>query len=343
MARDSDAGVALMRSAERDETPLRSDAARARSESALSGWLQLLSAAGFSGVVARSVVHPMDTLRTRMMAGDARGSLAATARSLWRAHGVRGFYRGFGVTITVQAPAVATYLTTYDAAKLWLVDTRAPGLGASSALTHLLAALAAESVSAFFWCPMEVVKQRIQLRSDAALSTAKVVRDLLAHEGPSALFRGYGLTLGVFGPYAMLYFVCYEKCKQLASTAINEPLDAVVSSADRATVTTLSSGTVLCCAAGSAAIAAAATTPLDVLKTRIQTQDDVTLRAISAASPQSGAPRAWSAAQAVVRESGLRGLFRGLSARVLWITPQTAITMTAFEAFKRRLANLRSE
>ncbi|GJD07834.1 Mitochondrial substrate carrier family protein E [Galdieria sulphuraria] len=59
---------------------------------------------------------------------------------------------------------------------------------------------------------MEVLKQRVQVRSQQSNSFA-ALGDLLKYEGPKALFKGYFLTLGVFGPYSMIYFVCYEHFK----------------------------------------------------------------------------------------------------------------------------------
>ena len=81
-------------------------------------------------------------------------------------------------------------------------------------LIHMAAGLTAESVSAVFWVPMEVLKQRMQVGGQMR-GAAEVLRDLLRREGPRALFKGYALTVGVFGPYAMVYFVGYERFKLL--------------------------------------------------------------------------------------------------------------------------------
>ncbi|KAA8494923.1 Mitochondrial substrate carrier family protein E [Porphyridium purpureum] len=316
-----------------------------------SQWVQLLFAAGTSGVVARSFVHPMDTMRAKMMAAGAGATdsarslgLAHVCRATYLKEGMRGFYRGFGVTVTVQAPALATYLTSYDYAKQQLTRTDGLGLGLNfhphSAWTHLACGLIAETISAVFWVPMEVVKQRVQVRQERVSSLA-VLKDLLRYEGPSSLFRGYGLTVGVFGPYAMLYFMFYERMKLYHAQRNGCRVDQ------------LSTGPILSSAAASAALSAAATTPLDVIKTRIQTEGDILLRdggatggtstgdghrnaAAGAASHPSGTrSSAASVMRRIIAEQGLRGMFRGLSARVLWISPQTAISMTCFETAKQ--------
>lgn len=357
----------------------------------------LLAASAAAGVLSRCVVHPLDTIRARMMvarapaAGAAAAAapsgcvpppppaaprgLLATARSIAAADGARGFYRGLSVSAAMQAPAVATYLSTYDGAKAALAARvaaawpAAAGGGGAAAVaahpaTHLAAGVVAEAVSAVFWVPMEVLKQRAQVRGGggADATAAGVLRDLLRAEGARGLFRGYALTVGVFGPYSAIYFVAYERGKRGWAAALERR-------GGRPAGTPLPLYAVVSAAAASGAVAAAATSPLDVVKTRIQTQGDVGGRAGGATAGRVGAaggatPPAAAAAAAtttpttaaaaapppggaytstahavrrIVAEEGARGLCRGLTARVLWIMPGTAITMGAFETLKARL------
>eukprot|EP00190_Bangiopsis_sp_CCMP1999_P001330 CAMPEP_0198729956 /NCGR_PEP_ID=MMETSP1475-20131203/21959_1 /TAXON_ID= ORGANISM="Unidentified sp., Strain CCMP1999" /NCGR_SAMPLE_ID=MMETSP1475 /ASSEMBLY_ACC=CAM_ASM_001111 /LENGTH=259 /DNA_ID=CAMNT_0044492687 /DNA_START=98 /DNA_END=877 /DNA_ORIENTATION=+ len=244
-------------------------------------------------------------------------TVRSAINAIVRRDGFRGLYRGFGVTAAMQAPGVATFLTTYDVSKAKLVQLT--GASPMSPLVHLVSGLAAEAVSAVFWVPMEVLKQRAQLR-DASASSIFALRDLVRHEGFSALFRGYMLTIGVFGPYSMIYFASYEQWKHTFCRRLNAE-----------TPRDLPTPAILASAAASGGIAAAATTPLDVVKTRIQTQGDVALKdARHYAST-------WEALRRILAEEGARGLCRGMAARVFWIMPQTAITMSTFERLKNLL------
>jgi solute carrier family 25 iron transporter 28/37 len=88
-------------------------------------------------------------------------------------------------------------------------------------------------------------------------------------------------------------------------------------------------------------MAAALTTPLDRLKTRLQTQGlgmvqcDVigsTCPKIEAAAPKySGLSDAF---RSIVREEGYAGLFRGIGPRLMTHTPSVAISWTVYEAMK---------
>lgn len=216
-----------------------------------------------SGLLARCFVHPMDTVRTRIMASNtsSRLSVIGTLRDVTARDGFRGLYRGFGVTAAMQAPAVATFLTTYDVSKAKLASMT--GLSTSSPLIHLTSGLVAEAVSAIFWVPMEVLKQRAQLR-DIHASSLTAFRDLLRYEGIRSLFKGYVLTVGVFGPYSMLYFLSYEQWKRASCRLLHKQ-----------TPRDLPTPAILISAAASGGFAAALTTPLDIVKTRLQTQDDI--------------------------------------------------------------------
>lgn len=277
--------------------------------------VSLLLASAFAGTLSRSIVHPLDTLRSRLMVStSATSNLQKALSEVIRTDGLKGLYRGFGISVAMQAPAVATYLSTYDYSKYNISSQT--GISDKNPFIHLGSGLIAETVSAVFWVPMEVIKQRAQVRTGgmAVASSAVIARDLLAHEGPRALFKGYGLTVGVFGPYSMIYFVAYERLKQIAGKASR--------------TSELSTGAVATSAALAGAVAAAFTTPLDVVKTRLQTQGDIARGGVQ------GYNGTWDACKMIARQEGAKGFLRGISARVLWIMPGTAITMSTFEFLK---------
>lgn len=309
----------------------------------------LLLASAASGCLARIFVHPLDTIRSRLMVSTSKtASFNSVASTLLKSDGFRGLYRGFGISVTMQAPAIATFLTSYDWAKANISNPSTPYFTSTSPLVHLVSGLVAETVSAVFWVPMEVVKQRAQVRRGtlSAATSTTIVRDLLRHEGPRALFKGYGLTVGVFGPYSMLYFMAYERFKADAACFIFD---------DRHATNRLSTAAVAVCAGSAGGIAAACTTPLDVIKTRLQTQGDIVMGTDTGAASSSNGKTGtvastrklgnssqqhqmyrstWHAARSIAVQDGLSGFFRGMSARVLWIIPSTAITMSTFEFLK---------
>lgn len=130
-------------------------------------------------------------------------------------------------------------------------------------------------------------------------------------EGLSAFYVSYPTTLSMTVPFTALQFLAYESI----STTMNpskayDPLTH--------------------CSAGAVAggFAAALTTPMDVVKTMLQTRGTATdpeLRNVSGFM---------AGAKLLHRREGFRGFFKGVRPRVITTMPSTAICWSAYEACK---------
>lgn len=137
-------------------------------------------------------------------------------------------------------------------------------------------------------------------------------------EGLSAFYRSYTTQLTMNVPFQVLHFMTYEYLQELLNPHRQyNPSSHMLSGA----------------LAG--AIAAAATTPLDVCKTLLNTQES---GALTSSSPNKGAHGQISglahAFQTVYRLGGLKGFFKGVQARVIYQMPSTAISWSVYEFFK---------
>lgn len=96
-------------------------------------------------------------------------------------------------------------------------------------------------------------------------------------------------------------------------------------------------------------VAAAVTTPLDRLKTRLQTQGLGTVHCdlIGTSCPKIDATPKYNglsdAFRSIVREEGYAGLFRGIGPRLMTHTPSVAISWTVYEAMKLWLSSSLSQ
>lgn len=287
-----------------------------------------------SGMIARIPLHPLDTIKARIQVQTAGN---VELRAILAGMSAASFYRGFPIAFLGSAPASVLYFSTYEITKRW-ADRSIPT--APSALVHLSAGMLAEAVSCVLWVPIDLIKERQQVQGAAQglpgggggprASGASLVRDILRSEGIAGLYRGYAATLASFGPFSALYFAFYENLKADAERATQTPHG-----------TLLPLPWQVACASGAGASAAVLTSPLDLVKLRLQVQRG---------APGSTAPLPWGAryrgmldalAEIVRREGGVRALFRGVGARVAFHTPSTALYMTLFEtcrdAFARAL------
>jgi ornithine carrier protein len=83
---------------------------------------QRLTAGACAGMSYNFVFYPADTIKSRMQTEDLRRTLKAgdrsfwsVGRALWKSHGLKGLYRGCGITVARAAPSSALIFTVHDA------------------------------------------------------------------------------------------------------------------------------------------------------------------------------------------------------------------------------------
>jgi hypothetical protein len=230
-----------------------------------------------------------------------------------------------GIATLGSAPGVALYLTTYQMS-LKLCDKWMPGTS-SHPVTHLVCGFIAEAVSCVFWVPVDVVKERLQAQPPTLAGRYKGsidgVRTVIRNEKFSGLYRGYLSTLASFGPFSAVYFMIFEALKKYFLCGTNGSFSQV-----------------LLCAALANAAASVITNPLDLVKTRLQVQRSVLT---VAGTPLVSKSFSFSyngmvnGLGDIVRREGMSGLWRGSIARVLFATPNAALTMALFDMFQQRV------
>lgn len=162
-------------------------------------------------------------------------------------------------------------------------------------------------------CRKTVIKQRMQIAESAKLyrSMTDCAKYVYKNEGIKAFYVSYPTTLSMTVPFTALQFLAYESI----STSMN-PTKAY----DPFTH----------CVAGAVAggFAAALTTPMDVIKTMLQTRGsahDAELRTVNGFM---------AGCRLLFKREGAKGFFKGVQPRVLTTMPSTAICWSAYEASK---------
>lgn len=146
-------------------------------------------------------------------------------------------------------------------------------------------------------------------------------RDIYQKESPRALFKGLGPTLVGVVPARSINFFTYGNGKQIIANKFNNGLEA--------------SWVHLCAAACAGIVTGTATNPIWVVKTRLQlAQHD---GAVVTAS-QSRFGSSWDMIRKIMREEGVRGFYKGLSASYLGVTEGT-IQWVLYERLKKLTAS----
>lgn len=82
---------------------------------------QILFAGAVAGMNYNFLFYPADTVKSRMQTEDifaAKGkknTFFTVGREVWKSQGVRGFYRGCGITVARSVPSSALIFTIHDA------------------------------------------------------------------------------------------------------------------------------------------------------------------------------------------------------------------------------------
>uniref|UniRef100_A0A2K5F0I8 Solute carrier family 25 member 18 n=1 Tax=Aotus nancymaae TaxID=37293 RepID=A0A2K5F0I8_AOTNA len=195
---------------------------------------------GVAGLVGVTCVFPVDLAKTRLQNQHGKAMYKGMIDCLMktaRAEGFFGMYRGAAVNLTLVTPEKAIKLAANDFFRQLLMEDA----------HHQGPASVPSSSRSYTTGPASTHK-----RPSAAL----IAWELLRTQGLAGLYRGLGATLLRDIPFSVIYFPLFANLNNLG---FNE-LAGKASFAHSFT-----SG----CVAGS--IAAVAVTPLDVLKTRIQT------------------------------------------------------------------------
>ncbi|KAK2530529.1 Slc25a28 [Columba guinea] len=313
-------------------------------------------AGAVAGVMEHCVMYPVDCVKTRMQ--SLRPEPAARYRNvleaLWRIARTEGVWRpmrGMNITATGAGPAHALYFACYEKLKKTLSDVIHAGgnshvangaAGCVATLLHDAAMNPAEGslashlpflsplplhtwvLAAAAGChpPSQVVKQRMQMYNSPYQRVTDCVRAVWRNEGAGAFYRSYTTQLTMNIPFQAIHFMTYEFLQeQLNPHRQYNPGSHVVSGA---------------CAG---AVAAAATTPLDVCKTLLNTQESLALSS-NISGHITGMANAF---RTVYQVGGVTAYFRGVQARVIYQMPSTAIAWSVYEFFKYILTKRQEE
>ncbi|XP_028313825.1 mitoferrin-2-like [Gouania willdenowi] len=287
-------------------------------------------AGAVAGIMEHCLMYPIDCVKTRMQSLQPDPSaryrnVMDALRQIVRTEGLWRPVRGVNVLAVGAGPAHALYFACYEKIKFSLSYAIHPGT--NSHFANGVAGCAATVLHDGLMNPAEVVKQRIQMFNSPYRGVIDCIGSMLRHEGPSAFYRSYTTQLTMNVPFQALHFITYEYLQELLNPHRHyNPTSHMASGA----------------LAG--ALAAAVTTPLDVCKTLLNTQEVQALHVVQAEAAGAvgvaavpGSRHISGLAEAfrtVYRMGGVPAFFKGVQARVIYQMPSTAISWSVYEFFK---------
>ncbi|KAF9151309.1 hypothetical protein BG015_006831 [Linnemannia schmuckeri] len=311
-------------------------------------YLDVLLAGGMGGTIADFIMHSVDTVKTRLQGQPTANppkynNMFHAYSTILREEGVsRGLYSGLAPAMTGSLPGTTLYFGTYEYTKRTLTAAGCP-----DTLAHLAGGSIGDFFASFIYVPSEVLKTRMQLQgrynNPSFISgynyknTWHALQMIVKYDGVAALYQGYRATLMRDVPFSALQFAFYEKFKVEARKWEARPDGQMSLHIETA------------CGAVAGGLAGFLTTPLDVMKTLLQTQ--VKKPTSSATSIATGTVAAtnqkyyvgiWDGLKWNLKHHGvIGGLFRGVGPRVFWTSLQSAIMFVFYEQAIHLQENMR--
>lgn len=150
-------------------------------------------------------------------------SIVDAAQSIFRTHGMKGFFYGWAATFARDAPYAGLYMLFYEQLKVALPSVLFSDLRTSShsekyysswssAMINSVAAATSAGIATTCTNPFDTVKTRMQLSPREYPNFLTSVKTIVQHEGVQALFRGLALR------------ICRKACQAGISWCIYEDL-----------------------------------------------------------------------------------------------------------------------
>ncbi|CCI44685.1 unnamed protein product [Albugo candida] len=315
-------------------------------------FLHHMMAGSAAGVAEHVSIFPIDTIKTHMQCeqchwsgSSSKSSALETLRRLLKEEGPLRLFRGVSTMLGASLPAHALYFSIFEYAKRTFGANRAEPTPFASGAAGVCGTICHDLIMT----PMDLVKQRLQLGYYSGVWNC--MKTITRTEGLRAFYISFPTTLLMNLPYSMIMVSANESFKKMLNPT-----------GEMNVIAYLSSG------AAAGALAGALTNPLDVAKTRLQTQNifveneiachQVPCKQLESVHRTQSASLSHTLAREkpehVLRprvqyrglvdtliqigtQEGIGGYFRGVCPRLLLHAPSVAISWTTFEVLKKIL------
>ncbi|VFQ68517.1 unnamed protein product [Cuscuta campestris] len=185
-----------------------------------------------ASLCAQSVFVPIDVVSQRLMVQGYSGHASYNGgldvvRKVLKSEGVRGLYRGFGLSILTYSPSSAVWWASYGSSQrfIWSLlghgtekGQPAPSQGrivSVQAAGGIIAGVTASCITT----PLDTIKTRLQVMGHESKrpNARQVVKQLIAEEGWTGLYRGLGPRFVSMSAWGTSMILAYEYLKRLCA------------------------------------------------------------------------------------------------------------------------------
>lgn len=196
---------------------------------------QAAIANGAAGMTAslfsQAVFVPIDVVSQKLMvqgySGHARYSGGLdVVRKVLQSDGIRGLYRGFGLSVMTYSPSSAVWWASYGSSQrvFWSLlghgeeFQEAPPSNWTIMSVQAAGGIIAGATASCITTPLDTIKTRLQVMGhEKRTSVRKVVKNLIAEDGWTGLHRGLGPRFFSMSAWGTSMILTYEYLKRLCA------------------------------------------------------------------------------------------------------------------------------
>lgn len=301
---------------------------------------------GVAGALSRTAVSPMERVKVLFQvqggsSGNQQSYRRGTLSTIWQIYkeeGYKGLFRGNGINCIRIVPYTAIQYSVYENLKKILTNGDRQLNTAEKLSCGMVAGVA--SVAGTY--PMDLVKTRLSVLTAKSLKGIQHqnsgmnkidlsmwgnLKTIYFKEGGfKGLYRGFVPTsLGV-APYVSLNFSIFEKMKEEVETY----MPGWQTNGSKSVETSI----ILVIGALSGGIAQSMVYPFDILRRRFQ------VATMNEGSLGFKYDNTWHALTSIVKNEGVKGLYKGWTANMWKIMPSMAVQWASYDIIRRTILDL---
>jgi len=258
---------------------------------------------GIAGCIARTATSPIEVVKILKQTGKYQNlNFLQCMKNINYNEGFRGFFRGNGTCLVRTLPYSAIQFLTFEQTNAYFNRNNY----FTKNIQYLSSGTLAGFTSLTFTYPLELIRTRLTVQSKNQKNYTGIwnaCTTITRNEGPSALFKGYGMSCIGFIPYLSINFYVFNYLKDRTNKYGNPLIN-------------LTNG----CIAGTTAISI--TYPTDLIRRKLQMD-------------KSTRPNMISCVKNIYKTQGIHGFYKGYLTGIGKVTPMSGITFMSYEILKK--------
>ncbi|KAK1272443.1 Mitochondrial carnitine/acylcarnitine carrier-like protein [Acorus gramineus] len=177
-----------------------------------------------ASLCSQAVFVPIDVVSQKLMVQGFSGHAnynggLDVARRIIKSDGIRGLYRGFGLSVMTYSPSSAVWWASYGSSQrlIWSflgygTDHKESVPSISSVmLVQATGGITAGAVASCVTTPLDTIKTRLQVMNHEKRESARhVIKSLIAEDGWKGLYRGLGPRFVSMSAWGTSMILAYE-------------------------------------------------------------------------------------------------------------------------------------